>query len=236
MLSGQQCQGIQGRSAVDAIRVRIRPAASLFGSVPEIDLAEAHASMLGCGFYVQLERGDGASNTRICSAHRETGHLCGCGQHLHHTGSRFVRRLALVLRSGHQHDGHTLTARDFFDREVLTREVTLDVAANSSRVEHFTQLLAGQLGFYCVSWSPTGPQAPAAADTASALVQPYSHHDSPFGMNHAYPWDFMLRLRRGGPPGWKSRLVRQVAHGRAQAGTMGFLEVDPQIDRVLRWI
>ncbi len=131
----------------------------------------------------------------------------------------------------------TVTGRvkvtDFLDQEVLARDVALRLPGRSSRVEHFTHLLAGQLGFYRIAWSPTDHQPPYSQSLRCALLQPYGENDSPFGMNHAYPWNFMLDLCRQGGLTWMRDWSAKWNTVEPKQGEWDYSKVDPQIDRIV---
>ena len=93
-----------------------------------------------------------------------------------------------------------------------------------------TGLLAGRRGFFRVRWAPEGglPQ-----DLRCAVIEPYGDGDSMFGMNHAYPSEFLLRLSHlAGVCWWRDWSVKWDTV-QPQPGAFDFSIPDAQIDRVL---
>ena len=126
-----------------------------------------------------------------------------------------------------------LAVTDFSDREVLSSEVRRKVGPGEQAHVRLENLLAGRRGFFRVHWHPEG-HAPAFAQTLRcAVVDPYRHTDSPFGMNHAYPWDFMLRLCKTAGLTWMRDWSAKWHTVEPQQGYWDFKRTDPQIDRVL---
>ena len=125
-----------------------------------------------------------------------------------------------------------ISVRDFFDKEVLTRDATLAVPAQTSRSMPITGLLPGRLGYYRIVWTPTDHAAPFQQTLRCALLRPYDQPDSPFGMNHAYPWDFMLKLCRDAGIMWMRDWSAKWQTVEPQQGVWDFSRVDPQISRV----
>ncbi len=199
-----------------------------------IDLAES--SIQSAQLWIdaaQLERGDSASPYSTRSSIESTLTTPA-------VGNIFVRPdegLSVDLHLCNASDSERtiagrMTAQNFFDREIWCREIAVAVPARASHVEHLTQLFAGQPGFYRVTWSPSDHDAPYQQSLRCALLQPYGHRDSPFGMNHAYPWDFMLELCRQGGLTWMRDWSAKWNTVEPRPGEWDFSRVDPQIDRI----
>ena len=135
----------------------------------------------------------------------------------------------------------TLQLADFFDRVLLTKEHMLDVPAHRNADLTLPRLCQGRQGFFRATWDPGPPGAlrpqqmepisslrcavitPAAADLA----------DSPFGFNHAYPWDFLVSLaREAGILWWRDWSAKWQTVEPAKS-KFDFSAADTQIQRVL---
>jgi hypothetical protein len=128
--------------------------------------------------------------------------------------------------------GH-LTVTDFFDQEVFGMDVEEKVGAGASVQRSFAGLMKGRPGFYRVHWKPTGALLPYPQSVRCALMEPYEHDDSPFGMNHAYGWDFLLRLSKAAGLTWMRDWSVKWHTVEPEQGTWDFSRTDSQIDRVL---
>jgi hypothetical protein len=127
-----------------------------------------------------------------------------------------------------------LVVTDFADQEVESREVGREVAPNSAASVQVAGLLSGKRGFFRAHWQPADHAVPLAQTLRCALIDPYRGDDSPFGMNHAYPWDFMLDLCKTAGMTWMRDWSAKWHTVEAEQGKWDFSTVDPQIDRVLR--
>ncbi len=126
-----------------------------------------------------------------------------------------------------------LQVLDFQDREVFTREVRLPVPAGQRVSREFAGLFSGRTGYYRAKWRPTeAPRAPAV-EVRCALMPPYTAADSPFGMNHAYPWSFMLDLAKQAGLTWMRDWSVKWQTVQPRSGLFDFSAPDAQIGRVL---
>jgi len=126
-----------------------------------------------------------------------------------------------------------LVATDFFDREVWSSEVQREVGPREFDRVRFTEILAGRRGFFRVHWQREGHDDEVEQTLRCAIIDPYQHADSPFGMNHAYPWDFMLQLCKTAGLTWMRDWSVKWHTVEPRQGTWDFSKTDPQIDRVL---
>ena len=126
-----------------------------------------------------------------------------------------------------------LIATDFFDREVLSSDVECKVGPGEQARVRRTNLLAGRRGFFRLRWQPEGHDSAFRQTLRCALIAPYRHADSPFGMNHAYPWDFMLHLCKTAGLTWMRDWSVKWHTVEPRRGAWDFSKTDPQIDRVL---
>ncbi len=126
-----------------------------------------------------------------------------------------------------------LTITDYRDEPVWQQLVELPIPPGQSVQKEFTGVLAGRLGFFRIHWKPeVGPQQ----SLRSAMIQPFpADQDSAFGMNHAFSWEFLLRLaHHAGLVWWRDwscqwRLVQPGA-----GAPFDFSIPDKQIVRVIQ--
>lgn len=120
---------------------------------------------------------------------------------------------------------------DFFDQPLFTSQPAFRLAARSSGSLALTNVCPNRLGFFHATWS---------SDTGSnslrcAIIQPAAPGltDSPLGFNHAYPWDFLVRLaREAGVVWWRDWSAKWQTVEPAK-GQFDWTVADQQIDRVL---
>jgi hypothetical protein len=127
----------------------------------------------------------------------------------------------------------TISVRDFFDREVLRQTVRFAVPVGKSIVRA-VNLPVGKFGFYRVQVT-TPEKANFCLPLRCAVIKPYRAKDSRWGMNHAYPWQFLLRLaHRAGILWWRDWSVQWRTVQPKPDADFNFGETDFQIDRVLK--
>ena len=181
---------------------------------------------------VQWERGDRAGPYRP----RDTVEAQLATEN---TGNIFTdpsRGLAFQLRavnSGEQAAGlcGTLTITDFRDREVYREDVALTLRPREPTCLRWTDILTGRTGFYRIHWRPGDG---VAQSLRAAVISPFSEEDTRFGMNHAFPWQFLLELSHTAGIGWWRDWSAQwrLVQGSAEA-PFDFRVPDTQMDRVL---
>jgi hypothetical protein len=134
-----------------------------------------------------------------------------------------------------------LKVADFFDRTVVAKEPMLRVPAHGDASLTLPGLCQGQQGFFHASWTPatsagSRPQQPEAVSSLRcALIIPAGKGlaDSPLGFNHAYPWDFLVRLARDAGIVWWRDWSAKCQTVEPEKGKFDFTAADPQIQRVL---
>ncbi|NOX55488.1 MAG: hypothetical protein GXP27_13835 [Planctomycetes bacterium] len=126
-----------------------------------------------------------------------------------------------------------LSITDFFDREVFTRRIACDVAAGRTEQLKLSGLLSGRRGFFRIRWQPTDHRPPFDQTLRCAIIDPYPDDESPFGMNHAYPWDFLLQLGKAAGLLWMRDWSAKWHTVEPEPNVWDFSKVDPQIARVL---
>jgi hypothetical protein len=125
-----------------------------------------------------------------------------------------------------------LVLTDFFDRAAFTRDVELPVPARSAAGTAVADVCRGRQGFYRATWAAAG----ATQALRCAVLEPVSAAaaDSPLGFNHAYPWDFLVRLARDAGIVWWRDWSAKWDTVEPARGRFDFTVPDEQIGRVLR--
>jgi hypothetical protein len=126
--------------------------------------------------------------------------------------------------------GRVRTA-DFFDQTVYEAGCDFKLPAHSRRQMALNPFIASREGFFRVSWATAGStQSVRCVKTTNIDLD---SHDSPLGMNHAYPWDFLLQSARGAGIGsWRDWSAKWDTVERTK-GKFDFSDVDPQVERVV---
>ena len=128
----------------------------------------------------------------------------------------------------------TIVVTDFFDRETTRRDAQLRLAPHSSRTLQLDGLVKARTGFFRAQWLPSDRSAAFPQTLRCAVIEAYRHDDSPFAMNHAYPWAFMLRLAKlAGLCSMRDWSVKWHTV-EPERGAFDFSKPDAQIDRVLQ--
>ncbi|NOY82167.1 MAG: hypothetical protein GXP31_14310 [Kiritimatiellaeota bacterium] len=122
---------------------------------------------------------------------------------------------------------------DFQDREAFRRELRIPVAAGQRVTRVFSGLFAGRPGYYRAKWQPAETPRTPEIELRCAVIPPYTAVDSPFGMNHAYPWSFMLDLAKQAGLTWMRDWSVKWHTVQPGPGPFDFSAPDVQIGRVL---
>ena len=134
-----------------------------------------------------------------------------------------------------------LQVRDFFDRVVVAEERGFDVPARRRASLTIPRLCQGQQGFFRATWTPyssaiaPSQQTEPVSSLRCAVILPATADlaDSPIGFNHAYPWDFLVRLAREAGIVWWRDWSAKWQTVEPVKGKFDFAVADPQIQRVL---
>jgi hypothetical protein len=130
---------------------------------------------------------------------------------------------------------------DFFDRVVETQDWKLSVPACGDTNLTMHVLSRGRQGAFRATWTPYSaatftfqPTEPASS-LRFALISPAAADlaDSPLGFNHAYPWDFLVRVAREAGVVWWRDWSAKWQTVEPEKGKFDFSATDPQIQRVL---
>ncbi|MEN6426890.1 MAG: hypothetical protein ABFE13_16150 [Phycisphaerales bacterium] len=123
-----------------------------------------------------------------------------------------------------------LTLTDYLDQPVWRQQVEQPIAAREIAKIEYDRILAGRRGFYRLQWQP---EQGLAQTVRCALIDPSREPDSLFGMNHAFSWEFLLRLsQEAGLCWWRDWSVKWHTI-QPKPGAFDFDAPDAQIERVL---
>lgn len=123
-----------------------------------------------------------------------------------------------------------VSVKDFYDVEVLRKRVNLSVPLGRG-INKPVSLPVGKLGFYRITIETEG----FSQSLRCAIIKPYKGKDSRWGMNHAYPWQFLLRLaHQVGILWWRDWSVQWRLVQAEESKEFDFKEPDIQIDRVIK--
>ncbi len=124
-----------------------------------------------------------------------------------------------------------LAITDFFDQRVFTSKPRLTLPARSGGSVVLGNINSDRRGFFQASWS-----APTSSNSLRcAIIEPADARlaDSPLGFNHAYPWDFLVRLAREAGIVWWRDWSAKWQTVEPEQGRFDWTVADQQIHRVL---
>lgn len=125
----------------------------------------------------------------------------------------------------------TLTVTDYLDKPVWQQNVKLPVPAKQTVQTEYRNVLAGRYGFFRLRWEP---ERGLSQTLRCAVIEPSPQRDSVFGMNHAFSWEFLLRLSHlAGIRWWRDWSVKWHTVQPEAGGGFNFRVPDAQIQRVL---
>ena len=127
--------------------------------------------------------------------------------------------------------GH-LTAIDFFDQEVVSLRVEQTLPPHTRAQRPLSGLLSGQQGFYRFRWKRDDGEPSATPALRAAVLSPYQPASSVFGMNHPYPWKFMLPLCKSAGLTWMRDWSVAWDTVEPKQGEWDFQNTDTQIARI----
>lgn len=123
-----------------------------------------------------------------------------------------------------------VTLTDYLDHPAWQQEIEQSIPPKGTTQIEFSRVLPGQRGFYRLQWQP---QEGLGQTVRCAVVEPSTERDSLFGMNHAFSWEFLLRLSHdAGLRWWRDWSVKWNTV-QPQPGAFDFRVPDAQIERVL---
>jgi hypothetical protein len=136
---------------------------------------------------------------------------------------------------------------DFFDRAVWEATPALKLPPRSGASQALDGAAKGRRGSFRADWAaapaPGTGEPPsdsrkgvaALSSVRFAVIDPVPPGaDSPFGFNHAYPWDFLVREASRGGAGWWRDWSAKWQTVEPKPGRLDFSVPDAQVERVLR--
>ncbi|MBI5685021.1 MAG: carbohydrate binding domain-containing protein [Verrucomicrobia bacterium] len=124
-----------------------------------------------------------------------------------------------------------LMVTDFFDKTVFENHPAITVSAHSSGSVAVRGICKGRQGFFRTTW--TAGAEPQALRMAIIEPAPKDAKDSPMGFNHAYPWQFLVKLARQAGIVWWRDWSAKWQTCEPEKGRFDWSVADAQIKRVL---
>ena len=182
---------------------------------------------------IQLEHGGHASAYEPCQPVEtfiETGALGNVFTNAGRGASFTVRGFNNTDREQTVQGEFTVT--DFFDQKVMEKPTALKIPASSSANLALQDIQPGRRGFFRADWATSS----SSQSLRCAIIDPVaaSATDSPFGFNHAYPWDFLVQLAREAGIVWWRDWSAKWQTVEPEKGRFDFTVPDVQIERVLQ--
>ncbi len=141
-----------------------------------------------------------------------------------------------IMRAFNNSDRETeisgrLAVTDYFDKSVAESAPSIKLPAHSDGSMPIAHVGAGRRGFLRANWS----SAESSNSVRAAIIvrAPAGLTDSPFGFNHAYPWDFLVRRAREAGIVWWRDWSAKWQTVEPEKGRFAFSVADAQIHRVL---
>lgn len=124
-----------------------------------------------------------------------------------------------------------LAVTDFFDRTVFENQPAVTMPARASASVPLRGVCKGRQGFFRATW--TADSAPQSLRMAVIEPAPKDAKDSPLAFNHAYPWQFLVKLARQAGIVWWRDWSAKWQTCEPEKGRFDWSEADAQIGRVL---
>lgn len=182
---------------------------------------------------VQLERGDHATDYAPRAAVESFIETAMPGN----TFTKPENGATVTVRAFNDSDhGQTvrgkLTVTDFFDQTAFENESAVTVPAHSSASVPLRGVCKGRQGFFRATWAAKTP--PQTLRMAIIEPAPKEAKDSPLGFNHAYPWQFVVKLARQAGIVWWRDWSAKWQTCEPEKGRFDWSVADAQIERVLQ--
>ena len=127
----------------------------------------------------------------------------------------------------------TLQLKDFFDRPAGRQQAAVPLPAHRATSSDL-RLPIERRGFYRVDVTAQCGEARQSQTVRVAVIEPYAGKDSMFGVNHAYPWDDLMELKRMCGTVWTRDWSIKWHDVEPEKGRFDYNEADHQIDRPIR--
>ncbi|MHC1769118.1 MAG: hypothetical protein AB9869_33355 [Verrucomicrobiia bacterium] len=124
-----------------------------------------------------------------------------------------------------------LAVTDFFDQNVFTNAVRLNLPAHAGDLVDVKQVSPNRGGFFQANWTTEED----SHSLRGAIIEPADSRitDSPVGFNHAYPWDFLVSLAHQAGIIWWRDWSAKWQTVEPEKGRFNWTVPDQQIGRVL---
>ncbi|MFA6563289.1 MAG: carbohydrate binding domain-containing protein [Verrucomicrobiia bacterium] len=124
-----------------------------------------------------------------------------------------------------------LMVTDFFDKTAFESQPVVTVAPHSSVSVPVRGVCKGRQGFFRAMW--TADAVPQLLRMAIIEPTPKDTNDSPLAFNHAYPWQFLVKLARQAGIVWWRDWSAKWQTCEPEKGKFDWSVADAQIERVL---
>ncbi len=125
-----------------------------------------------------------------------------------------------------------LQVTDFFDRPAFDSQPTITLPPHAGERMTLGSVCKDRRGFFRANW--TTPTSSQSLRCAIIDPMPDSASDSPLGFNHAYPWQFLVRLARQAGIVWWRDWSAKWQTVEPEKGRFDWTVADEQINRVQR--
>ncbi len=181
---------------------------------------------------IQLERGAQAT---AYEPRRPVESSLECGV-VGNIFTNLARGAAFTIRAYNNTDSSAavqgrLTLTDFFDQVVLTNVYRMKLRAHAGNSLRLNRVSSNRRGFFQATWAAEG----SSHSLRAAIIEPSDERltDSALGFNHAYPWDFLVRLAREAGIVWWRDWSAKWQTVEPEQGRFDWTAADQQIRRVL---
>jgi hypothetical protein len=126
----------------------------------------------------------------------------------------------------------TLQVTDFLDAPAFESRPALKLPPHAGGSATLNGVCKGRRGFFRAHWTT----AATSQSLRCAIIEPVGEDvaDSPLGFNHAYPWQFLVRLARQAGIVWWRDWSAKWQTVEPEKGRFDWTVADAQIDRVRR--
>ncbi len=122
---------------------------------------------------------------------------------------------------------------DFFDRPAGEETIEILVPARS-QASATIRLPIEKKGFFRATATVAAGGATRTHVMRIAVVEPYREQDSLFGVNHAYPWNELMKVKQLGGTTWTRDWSIKWRDVEPEKGRFDFTETDYQINRPIQ--
>lgn len=128
----------------------------------------------------------------------------------------------------------SLSVSDFFDEPVGEAPLDLSAPPKGTASVAFPLPMIKKKGFYRVAATVTAGGATRTHVVRIVVIDPYREKDSFLGVNHAFPWDSLMKLKQLGGAMWTRDWSLKWSDVEPEKGRFDFSETDYQINRPIQ--